>query len=349
VPNQQSIYSRLTYGFNLQIDRYTNILKENAIAAGVKFVKGKVDGVILQPESGNISAVRLDDGELFTADFFIDCSGKQGALISGGLDVAFISRKCVFNRAAVGSCMSEAIGNPIANLRMHNDGFLKQIFLRNRSVVAYNFSSHQLDDEGAKRYLNEMGASDISFQDNSCERKTDFWFKNCVAIGSAASSSYDMYYSPLQIVRNSAVRLLDLLIGFDDFESVSVEYNRLSLAEYTHVENLNELHLYLARSQSLVLNEYFTSGDLSESARHALNLFSLTGRLAHVDEDIFTKSEWISFFLGNNVLPKTYSNEVDLFENTVVIEFIQRIKAGIFKAAEKVPRHVDFISSILNG
>ncbi len=349
VSNQQSIYSRLTYGFNLQSDCYAKILKENAINAGVKWIDGTVDGVTLQSENGNISAVHLGNGEIFIGDFFIDCSGRQGVLINDGLGIASVSRECAFNRVAIGICISESIANPLANLHMQKYGYLKQVFLKDKSVFVYTFSSHHLSDDGATQYLLAIGASDIRFQHNSCERRSNFWYKNCVAIGLAAGSNYDIYYSPLQFVRNSAVRLLDLLMGFDDFGSVSVEYNRLSLGEYAYVEELNQLHLYLARSQSTILSEYFKSQNLTEDALHRLNLFSLTGKLAHADEDILTKSEWIAFFIGNNIFPETYNNEVDFLENSHLIKFIEKIRVEIHKAAEKVPRHADFIANVLNS
>lgn len=349
VSNQQSIYSCLVHGFNLEADSYAKVLKENAISAGVASIKGAVKRVALNPETGLISAVHLDNGEAFAADFFIDCSGREGVLIDGGLGVTFVSQDCLFNRVAVGSRMSEEVGSPAANLSMHNDGFLKQVLLKDKSICSYNFSSRYLNDEGAEQYLNKLGISDISFQEKYCERRSSFWHKNCVAIGSAAASHYDIYYSPLQSVRNSAVRLLDLLMGFDDLESVSSEYNRLSFAEYDGIEELNQLHLYFARPQSAILRGYFESHYLTEHALHRLNLFSLTGKLSYSNEDILTKSEWIAFFMGNNVLPETYNNDVDFVENSDLIKFIEKIRVEIYKAAEKVPRHVDYIANVLNG
>lgn len=349
VSNQQSIYSCLVHGFNLEVDSYAKVLKENAISAGITSIKGAVNRVGLHAANGNISAVHLENGEVFAADFFIDCSGRQGVLIDEGLGISFINQTCVFNRIVVGSCVSEEIGSPVANFRMHNDGFLKQVLLKDKSICTFNFSSRHLTDEGAKQYLNELGVSDVSFQDKHCERRSSFWYKNCAAIGSAAISSYDIYYSPLQAVRNSAVRLLDLLMVFDDFASVSSEYNRLSLAEYDCIEELNQLHLYLARSQSFVLREHFESQHLTENALHRLNLFSLNGKLTHSNEDILTKSEWIAFFMGNNVFPKTYNNDVDFLENSDLIKFVEKIRMDIYKAAEKVPRHVDFIANVLNS
>ncbi|MES2672755.1 MAG: tryptophan 7-halogenase [Pseudomonadota bacterium] len=349
VSNQQSIYSCLVYGMNLQADVYAKVLKENAISAGVTTVTGAVKRVALDSESGHISAVHLDNGEVFAADFFIDCSGREGVLIDGGLGVASISQDCLFNRAAVGNILLEEIGSPTANLGMHNHGFIKQVLLKDKSILTYNFSSRYLTDERAEQYLNELGVVNVSFQDKHCERRSSFWYKNCVAIGLAAASHYDIYYSPLQTVRNSAVRLLDLLMVFDDFESVSSEYNRQSFAEHDCIEALNQLHLYLAKSQSAILHDYFKSNQLTEYASHKLNLFSLTGKLAYSSEDIFTKSEWIAFFLGNNIAPETYNNEIDFLGDSDLIKFIERIRVEIYKAAEKVPRHVDFIANVLNG
>ena len=45
--------------------------------------------VVLNPESGNIHALRLDSGRELSGDLFIDCSGFNGLLIEGALGTGY--------------------------------------------------------------------------------------------------------------------------------------------------------------------------------------------------------------------------------------------------------------------
>lgn len=55
-------------------------------------------------------------------------------------------------------------------------------------------------------------------------------------------------------------------------------------------------------------------------------------------------SEWASFFVGNEIFPKTCNLDVDIYDGNKLINYVESIKAAIYKAAERMPLHKEYCS-----
>src|SRR3546814_18771297 len=66
------------------------MLREIAEAAGTVRHEGRIVEVLMRG-NGFVRGVRLDRGEVFEADFFIDCPGFRGLLIEGALETGYES------------------------------------------------------------------------------------------------------------------------------------------------------------------------------------------------------------------------------------------------------------------
>lgn len=348
VDDPKSIYSSIKYGLNLPLNEYAEILKRHALGLGVKAFNSDCVAVELNPIDGNISSIQLSSGEILTADIFIDCSGRASVLLGSALGVETIENELsqLFDSVAIGYRQFDTDIQTAATLTHGRYGYLKKIALKNSEVILYCFSSKRVSNDDIGKEMLDHGVVDLRFATASFNRKESFWVKNCLAIGESALSFYDTYFSALHVVRNSVVRFLDLLVDFENVDASRREYNRLSSLEFERIEELTALQFYVARSNSNIFSDYFSVNNLSSNAQHKLDLFSLTGRHSVLDLNLISESEWSAFFLGNGIFPKTYNVIADGIDKDKLVNFTERLRAVILKAAEHMPSQKDYVSKI---
>ncbi|MFX8832860.1 tryptophan 7-halogenase, partial [Acinetobacter baumannii] len=80
--------SQIAHAFHFDAGLYAKFLREYSEALGVQRIEGKVVEV-QQREGGDVSAVRLQSGQLVEGDFFVDCSGFRALLIEGALQTGY--------------------------------------------------------------------------------------------------------------------------------------------------------------------------------------------------------------------------------------------------------------------
>jgi tryptophan halogenase len=79
----------LTYAFHLNATAYAGFLRQKSEALGVKRVEGKINEVVLDPETGNIQSLALEQDRNVAGDFFVDCTGFRSLLLGDALGVEF--------------------------------------------------------------------------------------------------------------------------------------------------------------------------------------------------------------------------------------------------------------------
>ncbi len=349
VNDPKSIYSTLRYGLHLELNSYANILKSRALELGVKIIEGDCLGVNVSG-LGEIESLVLVNGQQLTADFFIDCSGEQSLLLGSALGVGSVTDPLgkIFDSLAMGYRPLVTGARPVAELVQSGNGYLKVIPLKDREYVCYLYSSTSTNDENIKCKMRELNVTDVIVSPLGCQTKELFWAKNCVAIGQAAVNVYDLFVSPLSLVRNAVVRLVDLLADFDDFSVSASEYNRLTQIELERLRELTEIYLYLDSNSSLLIEEYFKQHPLTGHSRHRLDLFACSGRHVHQQVNIFSEGDWAALFVGNSLLPEACNVDADNYDPAKLVAFAERVRIAIYKAAEKMPLHADYMARIYN-
>ena len=88
VPGAPASYLRYAYHFDATL--YAAFLRRYAEARGVKRIEGKVCEVLRHPESGDLTAVRLANGQTVAGEFFFDCTGFRSLLLDKTLGVPWV-------------------------------------------------------------------------------------------------------------------------------------------------------------------------------------------------------------------------------------------------------------------
>jgi tryptophan halogenase len=146
------VLSSLKYAFHFDAGLYARFLRGFAEARGVTRVEGKVADVALRGEDGFIQSVTLEDGRVFEADLFIDCTGFRALLIGQALGGRYIdwSHWLPNDRAVAIPCDTGGDGlTPYTRATADKAGWRWRIPLQHRTGNGYVYSSAHIGDDEA--------------------------------------------------------------------------------------------------------------------------------------------------------------------------------------------------------
>jgi hypothetical protein len=163
-------------------------------SSGVDIIDAVVSGVHRSPETGNITALELDNGQKLEADFFIDATGFRKQLIVKEMQAPWISyaHELPVNRA-LPFWLDIAEGEEIANYTRawaQDSGWMWQIPTQTRYGCGYVYSDEFCTPEQAKAEVERVLGreievrGDIRFQIGRLEKA---WIGNVLAVGLSSS------------------------------------------------------------------------------------------------------------------------------------------------------------------
>ena len=163
-------------------------------ARGVGLVDAVIEGVTRDGASGDITMLKLDNGQSLGGDFFIDATGFRKRLIVEELGAAWVSyaKEMPINRAMpfwLDIPPGEEIG-PYTLAWAQGAGWLWQIPTQDRYGCGYAYSDAFLTPDEAKREIETVLGRTIEVRNDiklSIGRLQRPWTANCLALGLASS------------------------------------------------------------------------------------------------------------------------------------------------------------------
>ena len=252
-------YSALqNYSYHLDANKFANFMHEHCVEKlGVEYISADVIEV-LQDSVGFISGLKTAQAGTIEGDFFIDCTGARALLLGDALGVPYESIKdVIFNDRAiathvpVNSESDSVASNTIATA--HNCGWTWDIGLPDRRGVGMVYSSSHADRDEAERVLySYIGAKakDLSYRELKFESgyRSQFWKKNCVAIGMSAAFIEPLEASAIFLVE-SAVNMLaeQFPNNRSDIQYSANQYNKIFRLRWDKTVDFVKLHYCLSK------------------------------------------------------------------------------------------------------
>lgn len=179
------------YGYHFDAVLVGKTLREHAVGKlGVVHLERTVSDVLLD-EQGSVSALKVDENELISGDFFIDSSGFRSTIIQKALGEPFRPfAENLFNDRAVAMPSANEEGDIRSETRATalSAGWAWKIPLTNRAGNGYVYSSRYLDADAAETELrSHLGLLDADVEARHLQmnvgRVERSWVKNCFAVG----------------------------------------------------------------------------------------------------------------------------------------------------------------------
>ncbi|KQT31750.1 tryptophan halogenase [Sphingomonas sp. Leaf412] len=244
----------LNYAYHLDAGKLAVLLRDRALALGVRHVRDHVERVD-RTDAGDVAAVATRAHGAIAGDLFLDCTGHAALLIGGAMGVKFVDRSDVlFNDRALAVQVPVAPGSPIAsttNATAHAAGWIWDIGLPARRGVGCVYASAFMDDDTAAATLSAyLGVPDASFRRLTFRsgHRARFWHGNVLAVGLSAG-----FLEPLEASAIVTIELaLDHLIAnfpatTDAFPAAAARFNAAFRYRWDRIVEFLKLHYVLSR------------------------------------------------------------------------------------------------------
>lgn len=337
------------YAFHFDAVLYAQYLRNYAINKGVTRLDNKVEQVKLDPESGHIQSLLLEDGHEVSGDFFIDCSGFQGLLIEKALQTGYENwNQWLFCDSAVAvQSASTSEPAPFTRTQALDAGWKWSIPLQHRMGNGYVYSSDYISDDEAEAAL-LAGISGESQNDPkhlkfTTGRRKRLWNKNCFALGLAAGFLEPLESTSISMIQTALHRLLSFFPyrGIDDHDVDEV--NRLSQNEAERIRDFLVLHYKASARNDTQFWRDCSAMEIPDTLQKKMELFEARGHLIHFEGESFQDSSWLTMYNGFGIRAKQYDLRADYVDAAQLRQQLQKMKALITQASENAPSHQMFI------
>jgi tryptophan halogenase len=351
----------LDYAYHLDAGKFSKFLaKHGCNNLGINHKTLTIEEVILSPD-GSIEKLRAKDGQIISADFFVDCSGFSSRLIGEALKIGFVSKGhqlLVDNAIAMQVPYSDEYQDipPYTISTAHEAGWTWDIGLSKRRGVGYVYSSNHTSHDRAEEILrNYVGYESIELTARRIPMEVGyrekFWHKNCVAIGLSAGFVEPLEATALLIIEASAKLLAEKLPSTTHgMVYAEKSFNDMSRLAWDKVIDFIKLHYYLSKRRD---NDFWLDNVNPETVPE-----SLLEKLDYWKFNLPTHSDFSSkfevfqlenyqyvlygmdFMTDLNQISQRYPH-IDIANKEV-----KKIQQHALQAQKKLPSHREMINKI---
>src|SRR4029079_5978737 len=233
----------LTWAFHFDASLYAAYLSRLAQSHGVRKVEGIIAEVLLEPERGDVRALRLKDGREFAADLFIDCTGFRGLLIEQALKTGFEdwSKWLPCDRALAVPSANTSPLLPYTRSTALDAGWQWRIPLQHRTGNGHVYCSAHMSDERAHDLLlanldGEPLAEPRPLRFTTGRRKK-FWDRNVVCMGLSSGFLEPLESTSIHLIKSTLPPRILMFPHHGDYEERRREFNRSATAEYEYIRD----------------------------------------------------------------------------------------------------------------
>lgn len=341
------------YGYHFDSSLVGQYLCHNARSLGVNHISAEVADITLNSD-GAIDSLRLDTGEILSADLFVDCTGFTSLLLQKTLKVPFVSYSDnLFNDSAVTiQTPAEEDYQPHTVSTALKNGWVWKIPLTSRIGNGYVYSSRYCSSEAAEQELRQhlqLHESEVPARHLTMKvgRVDKHWHKNCVAVGLSQGFIEPLEATALHIVQETVQGFIDAY-ELGDFTAINRDkFNQRINARFEGVRDYIVAHYAL---NSRIDSEYWIANrahrNFSDSLKNILDCWTSGGDLnkeilrQNIDK-YYTAMSWHTILSGYGIFPERLvpgSHKAHQFNLSEIDSFLSKCCAN-FRPAHQLISH----------
>ncbi|VAX02690.1 Tryptophan halogenase [hydrothermal vent metagenome] len=349
---QKSILSGSTYALHFDAGLVAHFLAKHAKSLGVHHISDNVVNVRLGTD-GHITELDLKEREEpLEGDFFIDCSGQRGVLISQALRVPYVNwgKYLPVDRAIAVPTENQAPLKPYTESFALEHGWRWRIPLQHRAGNGYIYSSDYCDDEMARdvllRNISGKPLAEprlIKFQTG---KRDKFWSKNCLSIGLSSGFLEPLESTSIYLAMKGILNFVQMLPSTECKSETAAEYNRLMDMEYECIRDFIVLHYCASKRTDSEFWRMWQKAQIPDTLKAKLNLFKSQGRLMRNDQDLFSHDSWYAVLAGMDVRPEAYDWTTDASNYDKACGIMSKVRMTLQERVQELPSHEEFVEKI---
>ncbi len=345
----KSLVSQIFYAFHFDASLYAAFLRRRAEADGAVRREGRITNVQRDGESGNVSAVVLQDGSVVEGDLFIDCSGFRGLLIEDALETGYEdwSRWLPMDRAIAVPTGNRASPPPFTRATAHAAGWQWRIPLQHRTGNGHVFSSAYMEEDEARRILLDNLEGPSLAEPRMLRFLTGMrkkaWSHNVVALGLASGFLEPLESTSIHLIQNGIARLFALFPDNPVNPIERDEYNRGMREVYEDVRDFIILHYKATQRDDSEFWRYVREMEIPDSLANKIELWRSRGRVFRENAELFTTPSWVAVMLGQNIVPDRHEPIADTLDPAKVAGAMQQMREAYLATAERLPTQEQFL------
>ena len=348
--SRNSPMADIVHAFHIDAGRYARYLRAYSEAHGVRRIEGTVVETV-RAQDGSVDAVRLESGDLVSAQLFIDCSGFRALLIEQALATGYEdwSAWLPCDRAWAVPCESPAAPLPYTRASARPAGWQWRIGLQHRTGNGHVFSSRFMSDDEAAAIL--MGSLEGPAQAEpkllrfTSGRRKKVWNKNVVAIGLSAGFMEPLESTSIHLVQSAISRLIAF---FPDrgFSQVDIDnFNRECDFESERIRDFLILHYHATSRNDTAFWDYCRSMEVPASLREKMSLFRSRGRILRHDNELFAEVAWLQVLHGQGVRAAGYHPLADVLSEAEIANYLADVAGVITRCVDLMPSHAAYLTN----
>jgi tryptophan 7-halogenase len=342
----------VNYAYHIDAGRYARYLRNYAETRGVVRREGKISDVTLDNESGSVSSVTIENGDVLKGDLFIDCSGFRGLLIEQALKTGYDdwSNYLPCNRAVALPCLREDGSGPLPYTRAtaHSAGWQWQVPLQHRNGNGHVYCNEYMSDDEAHSILVNNIAGKPGAEPNFLRfvtgRRKKFWNKNVVALGLASGFMEPLESTSLHLV-NTGINKLIALLSLDGVTQAQEDaFNRLTGKEYARIRDFLILHYNSTTRDDSPFWNYCRNMPVPDSLTEKVELFRQNGQIFREDDELFTETSWAAVMMGQGIKMGGHNAMADAVREPNTRREIDEIEKSVQFVVQLMPSHGEYLN-----
>lgn len=300
----ENTFSSATYGYQFEAKAYIAAVAKAAMSMGLKHHASPITK-ILEGASG-IESITLDDGSEITADLFIDASGYESILIKRLDETGPESWSHYFpiDRIIVASGRKLEPLPSFNQITAFSAGWIGMYPLLNKTAIniawsSRHMSSHDVLERAAAIVGRQVeNATESRFEASNRPRH---WIKNCIALGSSATSLEPLDASQLHLLHLSFSLLRELLPQGSNYEKEAKIYNEKMRAHAESMRDFMFARYYVNKRYDDEFWDFVRDQPEPETLKSRLDLFKSRGVISLYEDDVFLEEDWYALFAGSRL------------------------------------------------
>jgi tryptophan halogenase len=346
----------MPFAFHFDASYYARLLRTYAEQFRATRVEGKIVAVEQDGESGNITGLTLASGETVEGDFFIDCTGFRSLLLGDAMQSEFVdwSDYLPCDRAVAVPCECAGDLTPYTRAIARKAGWQWRIPLQHRIGNGHVYSSaHMSDDEATTILLDSLdGKADgsprvIPFTTGT---RRQHWVGNCLALGLASGFLEPMESTSIYLTQSSITRFLAVAPQGGRADPATIDwFNRKVAFEWERTRDFLILHYTANQRKGEPFWDAMRAMKKPDSLAEKFAVWRKTGTIHREHEELFTEVAWFQVFVGQGVLPDSYTALADAMPQDQLEGMLTQLERDISRQVQAMPSHIEFLTSVINS